>query len=164
MSGSQLASSPSDKMFPVDPAGELLALPLANSDPLTVGKRFAAARFRCARASRRFARAVRRLVLFLTACASRSDRMSSPNRFHHCDKSPVGLCTVSELMLFHDGGAVIVGFAALVGAMHPLSNKKIGTNAASAAVRVNCLACALGLCCTISGLFISRSQGPSAII
>jgi hypothetical protein len=40
--------------------------------------------------------------------------------------------------------------------MHPSSNKTIGTNAANAAVRANCLGCALCLCFTISRLFISR--------
>ena len=84
--------------------------------------------------------------------------MSSPNLFHHCDKSPAGLSTVLAFTLFHEGSTVIVGFAARVGAMHPLSSKTIGTNAATAAVRTDSLTHALSLCFTISGLFISRSQ------
>jgi hypothetical protein len=139
-SGSQLASSSAENTFPVEPPGELLSLPLPDVVPVTVGKRLAAARFRWARASRKFARAVRRLVLFLSACAIRSDRQPSPSLFHHCVKSPVGLCAVSGPALLHDGGGVIVGCAGRVLAKQPLNKKTLDSKATNVAARSNLFA------------------------
>src|SRR5208337_3343866 len=133
-SGSQLASSSAENVFPAELPDELLSLPLPDTVPVTVGKRLAAARLRSARASRKFARAVRRLVFFLSACAIRSDRTGSPSRVHHCDKSPVGLCTVSGPAALHDGGATISGCAGLI-RTHPLHSNALASSATIDIVR-----------------------------